>query len=93
MVLGDHVEVLPQGTVGDETDGPLRCEASRLGSELRPEFHGEICNLSVGRRLAWSVLKAVSGDRRKLEVWVARLLEEHGWRVRHASCQPLSSSR
>ena len=74
MVLGDHVEVLRQGTVSDKAEpsctqitcqGPFRCEASKLGSEPRagPGFHDKICNLSVGRRLDWSVLKAGRGDR------------------------------
>ena len=90
--------------------GPVRCEASRLGSEPRagPGFHDKICNLSVGRRLGRSDLKAGRGDLRgkrsrnsaagsqslyRWEMRVARLLEEHGWRVCHASRQSLSSSR
>ena len=73
MVLGDHGEVLRQGTDGDKPDpsctqitchGRLTCEASKLGSEPRagPGFHHMICNLSVGRQLGWSDFKAGPGD-------------------------------
>ena len=56
MVLGDHVEVLRQGTLGDKAEpsctqitgqGPLRCEATKLGTEPRAGVgcHDKICNL------------------------------------------------
>ena len=56
MVLGDHIGDLRQGTVSDKEEpsctqiicqGPLRCEASKLGSEPRagPGSHDKICNL------------------------------------------------
>ena len=56
MVLGDHVEVLHQRTLGDKAEpsctqitcqGPLRCEATKLGPEPRAGLgcHDKICNL------------------------------------------------
>ena len=56
MVLGDHVEVLHQRTLGDKAEPsctqikcqrPLRCEATKLGTEPRAGLgcHDKICNL------------------------------------------------
>ena len=75
MVLGDHVEVLHQRTLGDKAEPsctqikcqrPLRCEATKLGSEPRAGLGSTTrsATWSVGRRSHWSVLKACRGDRR-----------------------------
>ena len=74
-MLGDNVEVLLQGAVGDEARPLLNanhvpravtviCQSTLVRSPRGTGFHDKMCNLSVRRRLGWSGFKAGPGERR-----------------------------